>query len=79
MKEIEDTIFDNGMAVNCIVAANRLVEIMQENKTNCLKGVEDPRIRKTMWFLNSYVFGQMATINMASEWDALYRQHKQEG
>lgn len=78
MKEIEDTIFDNEMAVNCIVAANRLVEIMQENKTNCLKGVEDLRIRRTMWFLNSYVFGQMTTISMASEWEELYQQYKQE-
>lgn len=76
MKEIEDTIFDDGMAVNCIVAARRLIELMIKHHTNNLQGVTDPRIRRVMWFLNSFYFGQTATIDMGKEWDEMYEEFK---
>lgn len=76
-ENIEDTIFDDGMAVNCIAGANRLIELLHENNTNCLKDLKDPRIKRLMWFLNQYVFGQTATIDMYTEWDRLYKEWKQ--
>lgn len=76
---IEDTIFDDGMAVNCIVAANRLIDLMNENQTNNLQSCKnDVRIKRVMWFLNSFVYGQLSKIDMQEEWEKLYREFKSE-
>lgn len=78
VKNIEDTIFDSGMGINCVAAANRLIELLKENKTNCLKDAKDDyRIKRLMWFLNQFVYGQVARIDMNAEWERLNEEHKE--
>lgn len=73
-KQIEDTIFDDGMAVNSIVALRRMLDILDEQKTNCIDTEyvrQDPRIKRLFWFLNSQMYGQLATIDMHGLWRTL--------
>jgi hypothetical protein len=74
MKQIEDTIFDDGIAVNSIVALRRMLDILEEHNTNCIytESVKrDPRMRRLFWFLNAQMFGQLATIDMVELWREL--------
>lgn len=72
MSNIEDTIFDDGMAVNTLAMLNRMKEILDDNQTNCLLNCkDDPRVKRLLWLLNSQVYGQMARIDMVKEWDVL--------
>lgn len=67
---IEDTVMEEGLPVNSKAMLNRLNEIMDESKTNCLNDINgDMRVRKILWLLNGQVHGQLATIDMSKEWD----------
>ena len=78
---IEDTIFDDGMAINSLVALNRLIEIIHEHNTNTIleEAVrKDSRVRRLFWFLNSQMYGQMASIDQNKIWDELYKEWEKE-
>lgn len=71
---IEDTIFDDGMAVNTLAALKSFENCLRDAHTNCadsLSGAHKVRARKILWFLNAQVHGQTVTIDMMSEWEAL--------
>jgi len=51
---VEDCFRDPGIPVNSIEVLNRLIELLQEHKTDtlsCKEAQEDLRIRKCMWLL----------------------------
>ncbi len=71
---IEDTVCSDLLPSNSKAMINRLTELLDEHKTNCLQFrpcQDDTRVRKVMWLLMSQVFGQMATIEMSNLWDEL--------
>lgn len=66
--EIEDTIFNTGLPVNSIVALNRMLDLLKENKTNNLESAKkDIRVQKLMWLLNA-MYGNQDQ----AEWKRLY-------
>ncbi|MGO9019621.1 MAG: hypothetical protein ACLQVJ_14855 [Syntrophobacteraceae bacterium] len=78
---IEDTIFHEGMAINSLVALKRLIEIIREHNTNTI--LEDPvrkdiRVRRLFWFLNSQMYGQLASIAQEQIWNELYKEWEKE-
>jgi hypothetical protein len=78
---IEDTIFDDGMAINSFVALKRLIEILGEHNTNTI--LEEPvrkdtRVRRLFWFLNSQMYGQLASIDQDKIWNELYSEWEKE-
>ena len=78
---IEDTIFDDGMAINSLVALKRLIEIIGEHNTNTIldeRVRNDPRVKRLFWFLNSQMFGQLTSIDQEKIWDELYREREKE-
>ena len=78
---IEDTIFDQGMAVNSLVALKRLIEIIREHNTNTILEEQvrkDNRVRRLFWFLNSQMYGQMTSIEQDKIWDELYKEWEKE-
>ena len=79
IKQIEDTVLDTGLPVNSLAMLNRIKDILNNLKTNCLseeRARTDQRILKLMWLLNSQVFGQGAIINLYDQW---YKWYKEEG
>jgi len=73
-QNIEDTIFDSGLPVNSLAMLNRLKDLIQEHKTNCLLNdscKNDGRIKRLMWLLNSQFYGQLARIDLHKKWDEL--------
>jgi len=75
--KIEDTIFDDGMAINSLVALKRLIEIIREHNTNTIleESVrKDTRVRRLFWFLNSQMYGQITSIDQNKIWDELYKE-----
>ena len=76
--DVEDTIFEEAMAVNSIAAANRLIELLRENDTNSILSAKgDVRIKRLLWFLNSQCYGQLEHIDMAEEWETLNKQFRE--
>jgi hypothetical protein len=78
---IEDTIFDQGLAVNSLVALKRLIEIIREHNTNTIleeRVRNDNRVRRLFWFLNSQMYGQMTSIDQDKIWDGLYKEWEKE-
>ena len=78
---IEDTIFDDGMAVNSLLALTRLIEIIREHNTNTILAEavrKDTRVRRLFWFLNSQMYGQMTSIDQDKIWDELYKEWEKE-
>jgi len=72
---IEDTIHEDSLPINTIAMANRLIEILKENETNCAlslkkEGKEQGLIQylKCLWIINQQVYGQLETIDMNEEW-----------
>lgn len=73
-KQIEDTIFDPGMAVNSIVALRRMLDLLDEHKTNCIDDdyvKEDPRMKRLFWFVNAQMYGMTTKIDMSDLWRKL--------
>ena len=69
---IEDTVKDQGLPVNSKAMVSRLLELMDEGKTNCLCGMRnDLRVKAVLWLLNGQVFGQLAIIDMTELWQEL--------
>jgi hypothetical protein len=78
---IEDTIFDEGMAINSLVALKRLIEIIREHNTNTIldeRVRSDIRVKRLFWFLNSQMYGQLTSIDQDKIWDELYREREKE-
>ena len=78
---IEDTIFNEGMAINSLVALGRLIEIIREHNTNTIleeRVREDTRVRRLFWILNSQMYGQMTSIDQDKIWDELYKEWEKE-
>jgi len=78
---IEDTIFDQGLAVNSLVALKRLIEIIREHNTNTIleESVrKDTRVRRLFWFLNSQMYGQLTSIDQDKIWNELHREWEKE-
>ncbi len=78
---IEDTIFDEGMAINSLVALKRLIAIIREHNTNTImdeRVKEDTRVRRLFWFLNSQMYGQLTSIDQKQIWDDLHKEWEKE-
>jgi hypothetical protein len=78
---IEDTIFSDGMAVNSLVALKRLIEIIREHNTNTIleeRVRKDNRVKRLFWFLNSQMYGQMASIDQDKIWNELHKEWEKE-
>jgi hypothetical protein len=78
---IEDTIFDDGMAINSLVALRRLIEIIREHNTNTILEEQvrkDTRVRRLFWFLNSQMYGQLTSIDQEQIWDELHKEWEKE-
>jgi hypothetical protein len=79
---IEETIHETALPVNTIAMANRLIEILKENRTNSamdfrikpefstrlLDSKGAARFRKCLWLINQQIFGQLTVIDMDKEW-----------
>ena len=78
---IEDTIFDEGMAINSLVALKRLIEIIRKHDTNTIldeRVRNDPRVKRLFWFLNSQMYGQMTSIDQDKIWNELHKEWEKE-
>ena len=78
---IEDTIFDEGMAINSLVALRRLIEIIREHNTNTILEEQvrkDTCVRRLFWFLNSQMYGQLTSIDQDKIWNELYSEWEKE-
>jgi hypothetical protein len=78
---IEDTIFNQGMAINSLVALKRLIEIIGDHNTNTIleeRVRKDTRVRRLFWFLNSQMYGQLTSIDQDKIWDELYKEWEKE-
>ena len=78
---IEDTIFDEGMAINSLVALKRLIEIIREHNTNTILEEtvrKDLRVRRLFWFLNSQMYGQLTSIDQEQIWVELHKEWEKE-
>jgi len=72
IQNIEDLIHNDYLPVNSLAMANRLIELLRENNTNCLNAIKDNiQVKKLLWLINSQVFGQLAIIDMCKLWDDL--------
>lgn len=74
MGEIEDTIFENNLAVNTRAMLSRGIQLLDEagcNNALSLKGDLKFSYNKLMWLLFQQVHGHMAIVNMADEWNLL--------
>jgi hypothetical protein len=77
MKNIEETICDTQLPVNSKAILNRIHELLEEHQTNSLAScAQDIRVQKLMWLLNSQAYGQLATFDMAVEWQRLKVQNQ---
>lgn len=77
MKNIEDTIFEDYIAVNSFAVCKRMIERLKELDTNSIElHKEDLKLRMILWILISHMFGQMGKINMAELWNDLSRERK---
>lgn len=77
---IEDTICEEGLPVNTIVMANRLIEILKENDTNSalsLKEEGKEKFKKCLWLINQQIYSQTDVIDMIDEWKDLCRNLKE--
>ena len=77
MANIEDSVFDEGLPVNTIAMATRLIEILKANNTNAYVSLPDTdkiRYRMCLWLINQQVFGQTPQIDMYEEWNSLRMQ-----
>ena len=71
---IEKTMFDEGLPVNSIAMANRLIEILKECDTNAFEFLSEDQATKykmCLWLINQQVFGQVSVIDMYKEWNDL--------
>jgi hypothetical protein len=69
---IENTIKYEVLPVNSKAMVNRLIELMDEEGTNCLQNMRcDLRVKGVLWLLNQQVFGQLGTIDMFELWQEL--------
>jgi len=74
MANIEETIFDEGLPVNSIAMAKRLIEILKANKTNGYSALPDKdkaRYKMCLWLINQQVYGQTGIIHLYNEWEEL--------
>ena len=55
---------------NPIPFANGLADLVRERGTDSIKSQDAKRI---LWILMSQAYGQLATIDLCDEWDALTR------
>lgn len=83
MANIEETIFDDGLPVNSIAMANRLIEILRANKTNSFSSLPEPekiKYKMCLWLINQQVYGQCTIVDMYDEWNDLrvkWKKHSQ--
>lgn len=76
MPDIEFTAMSQSLPVNSKAMLNRLNELLEENKTNCLEDICNSwNVRAVMWMLMSQVFGQGALINVSDLWLQLYGEY----
>ena len=61
----ERAMFNDSPPTNSLPFAKRLVEILE---MPFVEGMTDPDARACLWVLNYLAFGQVADINMSSEW-----------
>lgn len=74
---IEDKIHEDYLPVNSLVMANRLIDLLRENNTNCLLSLKDNiQVKKLLWLLNSQVFGELSIIDMSELWNELKNQEE---
>lgn len=76
LQKIEFMAMTDSLPVNSKAMINRLMELMNENQTNCLVDLKESwHVRTVMWMLMSQVFGQMAKIDMGDLWHDLYQEY----
>ena len=75
---IEDTIYEDSLAVNTIAMLNRGIEILKSINTNSALSLKENnyfeelfQYRRLLWLLNSQIHGQLGIIDMSKEWDIL--------
>ncbi|VVB54029.1 Uncharacterised protein [uncultured archaeon] len=65
VKNIEDTIFDDGLPVNINPMISRLQEIVKECQDKGKDYKQDPRAKKVMWLINATFYNNhIGTIDM---------------
>jgi hypothetical protein len=85
---IEELIYEDGLPVNTIAMANRLVEILKENNTNSALSLSDDskfpgrdkgllKFQRCLWLINSQVYGQLGKIDMDTEWTRLSEEFRE--
>jgi len=63
-------IFDESFPCNPIPFATGVADYVREHGTD---SVRSDTVKRILWILMSQAYGQMATIDLCSEWDRLYR------
>ena len=76
MQEIEDIIFDDNYPPNTKAVINRLIQILQDHKTNSIINIPDNRIDKIILLLILQRYGHFG-INLNDKWQELYDIYKQ--
>lgn len=77
MARLEEHAFmSNAMPCNSIPFLRRIIEIMEENKTNNFEALpEEARLaaEACLWIVNAQLYGEMSTIDMSDVFYKLYK------
>lgn len=66
--DIEDYVTSDSLPVNSIAMANRLIEVLKENETNCIESAKDDhRVERLLWMLNVQFYG-VHEVNLDDVW-----------
>lgn len=74
--KIEFTAMSQSLPINSKAMLSRLVELLEENETNCLSNLRDNwSVQATMWLIMTQVFGHGAVIDLSELWQQLYDEY----
>ena len=73
---IEETVTSDYLPVNPLSVLARIKEVLTELGTNDLR-IEDDRLDRLMWLLNTMKYGQLATIDLVEVWTDIFNREQE--
>jgi len=71
--KVDQAMFDSSFPVNPIPFAKGLADYVRENGTDSIKG---DTARRILWVLMAQSYGQLASVDLCSEWSRLEKAQK---
>jgi hypothetical protein len=74
--KIEFMAMGKSLPINSKAMLNRLLELLEENDTNCLADINNSwHVKTVMWMLMSQIFGQLKIVDLPDLWQKLYNEY----